>query len=144
MRVKDIMTKGLRIAEPEEMLPHAARKMRTQNISALPVVEDRMLVGMVTDRDIVIRALGAGRDPAAVTVREIMTDECVWCSESDELEVAAGIMIETKVRRLPAMNDKNEIVGMLSLEDVARHAPVALTGEILKAVAHKRPPSKTA
>ena len=143
MRVADAMTSGVRIAEPNETLPHAAKKMRTQNIGALPVVEDGKLVGMVTDRDIVIRVVGANKDAAAVKVEEIMSDECFWCSESEALEDAVRIMEQNKVRRLPVMNDANEIVGMLSLEDVAVHAPASLTGEVLKAVAIAKGP-KTA
>lgn len=138
MRVKEVMTKGIRIAEPEEKLSHAAKKMRTQNIGALPVVEDRKLIGMITDRDVAIRAVGANKDPAAINVREIMSDECFWCAENENLEDAVRIMEQNQVRRLPVMNDNKEIVGMLSLEDVARHAPASLTGEVLKAVALKR------
>ncbi len=135
MQVRDAMTAGIRIAEPEEKLPHAAKKMRTQNIGALPVVEDGKLVGMVTDRDFVTRAIGANKDIAATKVRDIMSDECFWCAENEELSDAVRIMEQNKVRRLPVMNDNREIVGMLSLEDVAVHAPASLTGEVLKAVA---------
>ncbi|NNE40728.1 MAG: CBS domain-containing protein [Marinicaulis sp.] len=132
------MTKGIRIAEPDENLAHAAKKMRTQNIGALPVIEDRQLVGMITDRDVAIRAVGANMDPSVTEVREIMTDDCLWCAENEELEDAVRIMEQNQVRRLPVMNDKKEIVGMLSLEDVALHAPASLTGEVLKAVASKK------
>ncbi|MBT8472046.1 MAG: CBS domain-containing protein [Marinicaulis sp.] len=138
MQVKDVMTKGIRIAEPDENLAHAAKKMRTQNIGALPVIEDRQLVGMITDRDVAIRAVGANMDPSVTEVREIMTDDCLWCAENEELEDAVRIMEQNQVRRLPVMNDKKEIVGMLSLEDVALHAPASLTGEVLKAVASKK------
>lgn len=137
MKVKDIMTHGIRIAEPEEKLAHAAKKMRTQNIGALPVVEDRKLVGMVTDRDVAIRVVGANKDPATARVGDIMSDECFWCDENEALEDAVRIMEQNQVRRLPVMNKNQEIVGMLSLEDVARHAPVSLVGEVLKAVAGK-------
>lgn len=135
MQVRDAMTAGIRIAEPEEMLPHAAKKMRTQNIGALPVVEDGKLIGMLTDRDIAIRAVGDNKDPATVAVRDIMSDECFWCAENEQLDDAVRIMEANKVRRLPVMNDQREVVGMLSIEDVAVHAPESLTGEVLKAVA---------
>lgn len=138
MHVKDVMTKGIRIAEPDEILTHAAKKMRTQNIGALPVVENRELVGMITDRDIAIRAVGANLDPSSTEVREIMSDDCFWCTENEALDDAVRIMEQNQVRRLPVMNDQKEIVGMLSLEDVAQHAPASLTGEVLKAVAKKK------
>lgn len=137
MLVKDAMTKGIRIAEPDEKLPHAAKKMRTQNIGALPVIENRTLIGMLTDRDIAIRVVGDNKAPADVYVRDIMSEECYWCAENEDLEDAVRIMEQNQVRRLPVMNEKKEIVGMLSLEDVALHAPASLTGEVLKAVAKR-------
>lgn len=137
MRVSEAMTAGIRIAEPDEQVPHAAKKMMNQNIGSLPVVENGELVGMITDRDIAMRAVVNSKDPALMKVREIMSDECFWCSENEELEDAVRIMEKYQVRRLPVMNDKNQVVGMLSLEDVALHAPASLTGEVLKAVAKK-------
>lgn len=141
MRVKEAMTSGIRIAEPDEFLPHAAKKMLSQNIGSLPVIENGELVGMITDRDIAIRAVVNRTNPADMKVRDIMSDECFWCSENEELEDAVRIMEKYQVRRLPVKNDKDEIVGMLSLEDVALHAPASLTGEVLKAVASKKPPA---
>ena len=138
MQVRDAMTAGIRIAEPEEKLPHAAKKMRTQNIGALPVVEDGKLIGMLTDRDIAIRAVGDNKDPASVAVRDIMSDECFWCAENEQLDDAVRIMEANQVRRLPVMNDRREVVGMLSIEDVAVHAPESLTGEVLKAVSRSK------
>lgn len=141
MLVKDVMTKGLRIAEPDEDLPHAAKKMLSQHIGSLPVVENGELIGMITDRDIAIRAVVNRTNPADMKVRDIMSDECFLCSENDELEDAVRIMEANQVRRLPVVNDKEQIVGMLSLEDVAMYASPTLTGEVLKAVAKKKPPS---
>ena len=135
MRVKDAMTAGIRIAEPGEVLTHAAKKMRTQDIGALPVIENGELVGMITDRDIAIRAVGDNKDPAVVKVREIMSDECFWCDENESLEDAVRIMEQQKVRRLPVMGADKAVVGMVSIEDVAAHAPASLTGEVMKAVA---------
>lgn len=137
MLVKEAMTKDVRVAEPDEKLPHAAKKLKTQNIGALPVIENRKLVGMVTDRDIAIRVVGENRAAADVQVRDIMTEECFWCAENESLEDAARIMEQYQVRRLPVMNGDEDIVGMLSIEDVAMHAPVSLSGEVLRAVAKK-------
>ncbi len=142
MRVSEVMTAGIRIAEPDEHIPHAAKKMRSQNIGALPVMEEGELIGMLTDRDIVIRAVGAQKDPATTKVREIMSDECFWCLENEDLEDAVRIMEQNQVRRLPVMNDNKDVVGMLSLEDVAVHAPASLVGEVLKAVAISKSQSK--
>jgi len=135
MRVGEIMTEGIRIAEPDEKIVHAAKKMRTQNIGALPVVERGKLIGMLTDRDIVIRAIGANKDLSTTNVRDVMSEECFWCAENEELDDAVRIMEQNKVRRLPVMSDERDVVGMLSLEDIAVHAPASLTGEVLKAVA---------
>jgi CBS domain-containing protein len=138
MHVNKVMTTGIRIAEPDEDIPHAAKKMRSQNIGALPVMENGKLIGMVTDRDIVIRAVGANKDTEEMKVREIMSDECFWCLENEELEDAVRIMEQNQVRRLPVMNDNKKVVGMLSIEDVAMHAPTSLIGEVLKAVASRK------
>ncbi len=135
MRVAEVMTAGIRLAEPNEKVLHAAKKMRTQNIGALPVIDEGELVGMVTDRDIVIRAIGASKDISEMEIHEIMSDECFWCAENEDLEDAVRIMEQNKVRRLPVINNDKQVVGMLSLEDVAAHAPASLTGEVLKAVA---------
>ncbi|GGD11287.1 CBS domain-containing protein [Aquisalinus flavus] len=135
MLVKDAMTAGIRIAEPDELLPHAAKKMRTQNIGALPVVEGGRLVGMITDRDIAVRAVGSHKDIPVTKVKEIMSEECIWCAENAQLEDAIRIMEQNQVRRLPVMNDDHRIVGMLSIEDIALFAPVSLVGEVMKAVA---------
>ena len=135
MRVSEAMTAGIRIAEPDETVPHAAKKMRSQNIGALPVVENGELIGMVTDRDIAIRAIGTHKDPLNMKIREIMSEDCFWCSDAEALDDAVRIMEQNKVRRLPVKNDAGDIVGMLSIEDVAVHAPASLSGEVLKAVA---------
>lgn len=135
MLVKDVMTAGIRIAEPDETLPHAARKMRTQNIGALPVVENGRLVGMITDRDIAVRAVGHHKDALVTKVSEVMSDECIWCSETEQLEDAVRIMEQNQVRRLPVKDGDQKVVGMLSIEDVAIHAPLSLVGEVMKAVA---------
>ncbi len=137
MRVQEVMTEGIRIAEPDEALPHAAKKMRSQNIGSLPVIENGELVGMITDRDIAVRVVGAGKDPAMVKVGDVMSEDCVWCVDTEELEDAVRIMEQHRVRRLPVKNAKNEIVGMLSLEDIALHAPASLAGEVMKAVAQR-------
>lgn len=141
MLVKDAMTAGLRIAEPDEYLPHAAKKMLSQNIGALPVVEHGEMIGMITDRDIAIRAVVVSKNPADMKVREIMSDECFSCFEDQSLEDAVRIMEENQVRRLPVMDADKKVVGMLSLEDVAIHAEPSVAGEVLKAVAGKKPPS---
>ncbi|WP_411816072.1 CBS domain-containing protein [Hyphococcus sp. DH-69] len=137
MLVEEVMTKGIRIAEADEKIAHAAKKMRTQNIGALPVIDNHKLVGMLTDRDIAIRAVGANKDLSETTVRDVMSEECFWCSASEDLEDAVRIMEQNRVRRLPVMNKQQEIIGMLSLEDVALYAPASLTGEVLKAVANR-------
>ena len=140
MRVKEAMTVGVRIAEPEEALPHAAKKMRTQAIGALPVIENGELIGMLTDRDIAVRAVAMQKDPMTTKVRDVMSEECLVCAEEDDLDKAVGVMRDMRVRRLPVMNAANEVVGMLSIEDVAMHAPAETTGAAMQAIARRPPP----
>ncbi len=139
MLVKEVMTAGVRIAEPNEKLSHAARKMETQDIGSLPVVENGELVGMLTDRDIVVRGIGHQKSFEELLVRDVMSDECIWCVENEDLNDAVRIMEQNKIRRLPVMDDKKAIVGLLSVEDVARHAPISLVGEVMKAIVSDKP-----
>ncbi len=135
MLVRDAMTAGARIAEPDEFLPHAAKKMRTQGVGALPVVEGGRLVGMLTDRDIAVRAVADHKDPTMTKVREVMSEDCFSCAVDATLEEAAQTMREMAVRRLPVVDADEKIIGMLSVEDIARVAPPDIAGGVLKAVA---------
>jgi CBS domain-containing protein len=130
MHVRDCMSESVRITSPEQSIGEAAQLMKDCDAGALPVGENERLVGMITDRDIAIRAVAAGRD-AKTPVREVMTREIQYVFEDDDLDEAAAKMSELKVRRLPVLNQAKRLVGVISLADMARspkHGSEALSG----------------
>jgi CBS domain-containing protein len=135
MKVKDAMHKGVEWVAPDTPVSEIARRMRDKDIGAVPVGENDRLVGMVTDRDIACRAVAAGKDLSKTSARDIMTKGIVYCRDTEELDDALRIMEEKKLRRLPVINEKKRMVGMLSLGDIAHSATHELTGEVVSAVA---------
>lgn len=120
MHVQEIMTPAVEIADPNMTIRDAARRMRAENIGALPVGENDRLVGMVTDRDIVARAVANERSAGNTTVREVMSDGICYCFEDDDLNQAAQLMAEHQVRRLPVLNRDKRLVGVVALADLGR------------------------
>ncbi len=113
----------------------AARKMKEADIGALPVGRDDKLIGMITDRDLALRVMAEGKDPETTTVEQVMSPGIVWCRTHQTVEDAIHLMEQKKIRRLPVIDDKKRLVGMLSLGDVAHALPLQLTGELVHAVA---------
>src|SRR5437870_4619814 len=119
MRVKDVMTRNVECASPDDSLQTAAQKMRDLDVGPLPVCEDDRLVGMVTDRDITLRGTAEGRDPKAAKVRQVMTPELVFCYEDQDVRDAADAMAAQQIRRLVVLNRDDRLVGIVSLGDLA-------------------------
>jgi len=120
MNVAQIMTTNVELTDPGTSLSDAARRMRDEDVGALPVGEDDRLVGMVTDRDIAVRGVAEGKEPGSCSVREVMSGGVFYCFEDDDAERAAEVMAQHKVRRLPIVNQEKRLVGMLALADLAR------------------------
>jgi CBS domain-containing protein len=132
MQVSEAMTTDVKMTSPSQTIRDAARTMAEIDAGVLPVGENDRLVGMVTDRDIAIRAVAAGKGPNT-PVREVMTQEVKYCFDDDDVEDVAQNMADIKVRRLPVLNKQKRIVGVLSLGDIAvadgpEHAGSALCG----------------
>ena len=119
MKVKDIMSTLVESVRPDASIQEAAQKMRSLDVGALPVLDGQDLKGMVTDRDITIRATAEGRDPKTTPVREVLSPELVSISEDQALEDAARLMQEKQVRRLPVVSGDQRLVGIVALADVA-------------------------
>jgi CBS domain-containing protein len=134
MKVKDAMHQGAEWVEPQTPIDEIARKMRDLDIGAIPVGENDRLIGMVTDRDIACRAVANGTDPGKLTARDVMSKGILYCRETEDLEDAMRIMEQKQVRRLPVINDRKRMVGMLSLGDIADAASHELSGEVIAAV----------
>ncbi len=119
MRVSEAMTREVLVASPGESIREAAKRMAEIDAGALPVGENDRLVGMITDRDIAIRAVALGKGPDT-PVREVMsTDQVLYCYEDEELERVAKNMGEVQVRRLPVVNREKRLVGIVSIGDLA-------------------------
>ncbi len=134
MKVKDAMHKGVVWVGPETPILELARMMRDNDIGAIPIGENDRLIGMVTDRDIVCRAVANGGSLKKLTARDVMTPKIIYCRDSEELDDAAEIMEDKKVRRLPVIDQNKRMVGMLSLGDISHGASHKLSGEVIAAV----------
>ena len=133
MKIRDVMTRDVRTTSPSATIREAARAMAEIDAGALPVAEGDRLVGMVTDRDIAVRGVGAGKSPEA-TVGEVMTHEMMYCREDDDIADVCENMSDIQVRRLPVVNDEKRLVGIISLADLANAADARAAGNALEAI----------
>jgi len=117
MKVSDCMSRDVRLCSPDDKLRDVARTMKEADAGAMPVGENDRLVGMITDRDIVVRVVADGKGPDS-PVREAMTREIHYVFEDEDLDSAAAKMSELKIRRLPVLNRDKRMIGILSLGDV--------------------------
>jgi CBS domain-containing protein len=127
MKVKDAMTPQVRIAKPYQPIWEAAQIMLEVDAGALPVGDDDRLVGMITDRDIAVRAV-ASRKPPETKVSEVMTNQVLYCFDDEDVEDVADTMSEQKVRRLPVVDRDKRLVGIISLADLAQYDKVRTAG----------------
>lgn len=134
MKVKETMHSGVTWVAPNAPISEIAKKMRDQDIGAIPVGENDRLVGMVTDRDIACRGLADGRDVTRLTASDVMSRPIVFCRADDDVEDAVHTMEQKKIRRLPVIDEKKRMVGMLTLGDISQRVPQALAGEMIQAV----------
>jgi CBS domain-containing protein len=118
MRISEVMTREVRIAGPDDTLGDAAKLMAQLDAGVLPVANSERLIGMVTDRDIAIRGIGAGLGPSA-KVSEVMTEDVKYCYEDDLCADVAKNMGDIQVRRLPVVDRNKRLVGIVSLGDLA-------------------------
>lgn len=134
MRISEAMHPGARWISPETDLTTIARIMKDDDIGCLPVGENDRLIGMVTDRDMALRAFANARNAASMTARDVMTKDIVYCRTNESIEDAIHLMETKQIRRLPVINEDKRMVGMLSLGDVSHASSRELTGELAKAV----------
>ena len=118
MKVREAMTRDVRLVKPEQPIREAAKLMGELDIGALPVEENDRLVGIITDRDIAVRAVAAGRGPDT-PIREVMSGEIKYCYEDQTVDEVTQNMGELRIRRLPVLNRDKRLVGILSLGDLA-------------------------
>ncbi len=134
MLVKEVMSKSLETIAPDISIQECARKMNELGVGLLPVWENGRAIGVVTDRDVCCRGVATGKDPSTTAVRAVMTRVLTSCFEDQDCTEAAGLMMDKGVRRLTVVDRKQAMVGLVSVDDLARCSH-NLAGEVLEAVA---------
>lgn len=122
LQVHQIMSRRVRTAAPADTVAEAAAVMRDHRIGVLPVLERGRMVGILTDRDIVVRVVAEARSPTDCRVADVMTEEVHFCLDDDEVEEVARRLGEQGIRRMPVLDRSDQVVGVISLEDIAVHA----------------------
>ena len=143
MNVESVMTRDVAVVSPTDSVRAAAAVLKQLNIGSAPVCNGRSLVGMLTDRDIAVRAVADGRDPQNTPVEQVMTRDVVFCFEDQDVQEVADAMASSQVRRMPILNRQHELVGIVSLGDLAVDlADDEMTGEVLEEVSQPSRPRR--
>jgi CBS domain-containing protein len=142
-RVADIMTRGVRAMRPSDSVVQAAQAMDELNVGAVPVCDGQRLVGMVTDRDITIRAVAQGKADQGVTLSNVMSSEVSWCYEDQDIQEVMRDMSERQIRRLPVVDRDKHLVGMVTLGDIAAKSGGAQAGESLADISEPAEPDRS-
>ncbi|WP_342359239.1 CBS domain-containing protein [Terrarubrum flagellatum] len=133
MRVRDVMSSDVKIAHPDQPIQEAARLMAALDAGVLPVGEEDRLVGVITDRDIAVRAVALGKTPVT-PIRDVMSSEVKHCFDDEEVDDVMENMADIQVRRLPVVNRDKRLVGIVSLGDIAVCDGRADTGTALRGI----------
>ncbi|AKJ29553.1 CBS domain-containing protein [Caldimonas brevitalea] len=118
-QISEVMTRNVRVVSPDDSLQSAAQVMDELNVGAVPVCNGERLVGMITDRDITVRAVAAGLSADGTHVSEVMTDQVRWCFEDQPIDEVMQQMSDVQIRRVPVVDRDNRLVGIVSLGDLA-------------------------
>jgi CBS domain-containing protein len=136
-KVRDVMTERPRAVNPQTPLSEVAEVMETEDVGAVPVVEGDRLVGIVTDRDIVVRAIAKGKDPRGMATSEVSSGDLVTVNPDDDLSDALKLMAQYQVRRLAVTAEDERLVGVVSQADVAMHAKDKEAGQLLEGISRQ-------
>ena len=132
--INDVMTKGVQTVHPEQTIGDAASRMAAADIGSLPVAENDRLIGMITDRDIVLRAVALNLDPRT-PVRDVMSEQVKYCFDDADVASVAENMADLGVRRLPVVDQDKRLVGMVALSNLAYSGDGASVHRMLQGVA---------
>jgi CBS domain-containing protein len=133
MNVRDVMSRDVKLASPGDTLQKAAQMMESIDAGGLPVGENDRLVGILTDRDITLRAVAKGKSPSECKVRDVMSQDIKYIYEDESVDDAARNMRDLQVRRLPVLNREKRLVGIVALGDLALNKPRP-AGDALKGI----------
>lgn len=131
--IRDLMTSDVETVRPDQTARDAASFMLSADTGSIPVCEGDRVIGMITDRDIAIRGVAEGKGPEC-SVRELMSDDIICAREEDDIQSVANMMAEAQVRRLPVLDGNDQLIGMISLGDLARESDDESAHEALEGV----------
>ncbi|WP_425411044.1 CBS domain-containing protein [Hyphococcus sp.] len=134
MKISEVMSKDCKYCGPDDAVTQAAQLMASEDFGAVPIAKNDHLVGMLTDRDIVIRGVAKGRDVTRVKAGELMSDNMYYCYDDEDTKAVADNMGELQVRRLPVVNRDKRLVGIVSLGDLSTEAKQRHAGEALREI----------
>ncbi|HZM20380.1 MAG TPA: CBS domain-containing protein [Anaerolineales bacterium] len=135
MKLKEIMTSDIEVIHPTDTLQTAAQKMRDRDIGFLPVCDGERLIGVLSDRDMIVRALAEGMDSKAIVGRDLITSPAIYCFDDQSVDEAAKLMHDNQIRRLVVLRtDDKRMVGVVSLGDLAINVDDKLSGEVLQSI----------
>jgi len=117
--IREIMSRDVKVMNPSSTIRQAAEQMKSLDVGAVPVCDGQKLIGMITDRDIAVRTVAEGKDPAQTKVSDIMSGDVVWCFEDASPQEVAAKMAEHQVRRIPIVSREKKLVGIVALADLA-------------------------
>jgi len=140
MRVSEAMTRDVKVANPNQSLHDVAKIMADDDVGSLPVGENDRLVGMITDRDIAIRAVAQGKSPDTTKVGEVMSQDVKYCFDDEDIADVALNMGDIQVHRLPVLNHDKRLVGIIALADIANIAGAELAGDAVQGISEPTRP----
>lgn len=129
--IKDIMSKNVESVPPSALLTDVAQKMQKRDCGCVLVIKEQRIVGIITDRDIALRCVASDHNPAGTTAEKIMSSEILYCRDTDGADAVTKNMGENKVRRLAVLDADKQLVGIVTLGDLASHTNYKLCGEVL-------------
>lgn len=136
MKISDVMSRDIEIASPTDSIRSVAQKMASNDVGAVPVCDGRRIQGMVTDRDITIRAVAQGLSPDS-PISQVMTGNLEYVMASDDLDRAADKMADHQIRRLPVVDENKDLVGIISLGDLAQEHKAKIIGRTLEEISER-------
>lgn len=142
-RVADVMTRGVRTLALHDSVVKAAQAMEELDVGVIPVCDAQRLVGVVTDRDIVLRGVAHGRSIENTQLKDVMSSQPCCCDEDDSIETVAEQMREAQVRRIPVVNHDQQLVGIVTLGDLAVKADMGRAGETLESISEPAEPERS-
>ena len=134
MKLREIMSDNVEVIHPDDTLQTAAEKMRDRDIGFLPVCDGERLIGVLTDRDLITRALADGLESKAMLGRDLVTSPAIYCFDDQSVDEAAKLMHDNQIRRLVVLSRDKQMVGVISLGDLAMTADDKLSGDVLQSV----------